>query len=198
MRAMLLRGNPDIVAALQGACSATGIELTVVDTVEALLTAADLAQARDFLIIDCSLKRASDEAQCRRVLQESFLDVRIIHDTKADVQRLAKGTPASAHWLPTDITVLNLFATLRNLVSEAHRGHRQVKDRLLSSKQQQVAQLLVSGHSLSQIARIHKVHGGTVKRQVGRMREKLHVSTTRELRTLLRALASEKDQEAAP
>ncbi len=193
MRATLLESNPDVALVLPCIFAALGIPLAVVGTVEAVRRAAQRATIDDFIIVDCSLDRPEDRARCVVVVRQAGLETHIIYDPAApdhatfrrEVERAARG---DLTWLPATVGLVESLAILRDVRDQALQAHAlsASRQRPLTEHQRRVWALVAAGHSHSQIAQEIGGSKGAVKQHIARIKEKIGVATTEQLKVAYR------------
>ncbi len=194
MRAILLESNPDIALVLPCVFAALSIPLTVVGTVDAVRRATRRATSDDFIIIDCSLDRPEDWARCVEVVRQTSLDVHIIYapaapaDTidRAAIARAAQGT---LKWLPAPVGMIAFLTLLRGVRDQALQARALAPQRPLTEHQRRVWALVAEGRSHTEIARAMGSSPGAVKQDVVRIKDKLGVDTTAQLKVAYRWVA---------
>jgi len=194
VRAILLESNPDIALVLPCVFAALSIPLTVVGTVDAVRRATRRATSDDFIIIDCSLDRPEDWARCVEVVRQTSLDVHIIYapaapaDTidRAAIARAAQGT---LKWLPAPVGMIAFLTLLRGVRDQALQARALAPQRPLTEHQRRVWALVAEGRSHTEIARAMGSSPGAVKQDVVRIKDKLGVDTTAQLKVAYRWVA---------
>ncbi len=194
MRAILLESNPDIALVLPCVFAALSIPLTVVGTVDALRRATRPATSDDFIIVDCSLDHPEEWARCLAVVHQTMLDVHIIYDPAAPadtVDRAAIGRAAQGTltWLPVPVGMIAFLTLLRGVRDQALQARALAPQRPLTEHQRRVWALVAEGHSHMEIARAMGSSIGAVKQDVVRIKGKLGVDTTAQLRVAYRWVA---------
>jgi len=193
MRAILLESNPDFVLALPSIFDGLGIPLNVVGTVEAVRRALRNATVDDIIIVDCSLDRTEDQARCAEVVHQAGLEVHIIYNPAArahatfrcDIERMARG---DLKWLAATVGLVEFVAILRDLRDQVlqARALSISHGRPLTEHQRRVWALIAADRSHAEIARDLGNSVGAVKQHVARLKEKLGVDTTEQLRIAYR------------
>jgi len=191
VRATLLEANPDIADMF--ACAFAGVDIVLkgVTTLAAVQRAATRAGTDDFIIVDCSLDRPEDRTNCERVVRQVIVDVHIIynpgrrsHDTfMQHITQIARG---DIKWLPATVSYLDLLSALRDLRDEALKARVRTPRKPLTAHQEEVWTLLAAGKSHDQIAKALGSKPGTVKTDIVRIKEKLGLTSTEELKMAFR------------
>jgi len=197
MRATLLESNPDFVLALPGLFAALGIPLTIVGTVDAVRRATRRAAIDDFIIVDCSLDHPEEWARCLTIVRQTSLDVPIIYDPAApgdtiDRSAIARAAQGALKWLPATVGLVDFLMTLRDLRDQAlqARALSVSWQRPLTHHQHRVWALVAAGRSHAAIARELGSSVGSVKQDVARIKEKIGVATTEQLKVAYRWTAN--------
>ena len=187
MRAILLDTDPETTVWLEAACMSARILPTLVGSLATLERVAKQADHTDFLILECVRGHPEEINRCQHVLRHAYLDVAIVYarlDLLRELEPLARGQVVG---LDRDMPFPALVRLLRDRHEQAllvrARGRR-----TLSPRQRQIASCVARDLSQAQVARELDVHVGTVKRQVGRILDKLGLTTTAELKIALRFL----------
>jgi len=191
VRATLLESNPDFVLTLPGIFKALDIPLTIVGTVDAVRRATHRATLDDFIIVDCSLDRAEDWARCVEVVRQTILDVHIIYDPAArdgatarrDIERRAHG---GLKWLPATVGLIEVLTLLRGLRDQVIQARALSHQRPLTEHQRRVWALAAEGRSHAEIAREVGSSKGAVKQHIARIKDKVGVATTEQLKAAYR------------
>jgi len=193
MRATLLESNPDIALVLPCVFAALGIPLHVVGTVDAVRRAAQRATIDDFIIVDCSLDRPEDRARCGDVVRQAGLEVHIIYDPAApghatfrrEVERAARG---DLTWLPATVGLVEFLTILRDVRDQALQAHAlsASRQRPLTDHQRRVWALIAEDRSHAVIARAMGSSKGAVKQDIARIKDKLGIATTEQLKVAYR------------
>jgi len=194
MHATLLESNSDFTAMLPCAFDEVGIPLTVVGTVAAVHRAAVHAGPNDFIVVDCSLARSEDEVRCSEIVQHTAVDVHIIYDLTAPnhedfrrhITQIARG---GLKWLPASVGLIEVLTTLRDLRDPSLAVHAQAPRRPLTPHQQRILALVAADRSHAQVAAAIGASVGTVKRDIARIKAKLGVTSTEELKFAFRWMA---------
>ncbi len=194
MRAILLESNLDIALVLPCVFDALSIPLTVVGTVDAVRRATRRATSDDFIIVDCSLDRPEDWARCVEVVHQTSLDVHIIYDPAAPVDTIDRSAIAQAaqgalKWLPTTVGMIAFLALLRGLRDQALQARALAPQQPLTDHQRRVWALVAEGRSHTEIARAMGSSTGADKQDVVRIKDKLGVDTTAQLKVAYRWVA---------
>ena len=193
VRATLLESNPDVALVLPCVFTALGIPLTVVGAVEAVRRATRNADLDDFIIVDCSLGHADDRTRCVEVVRQTALGVHIIYDPAApdyatfrrDIERLA---PDDVKWLPATVGLVEFLTILRDLRDQViqARALSGLRQQPLTDHQRRVWALVAAGRSHATIARELGSSAGAVKQDIARIKDKLGVATTEQLKVAYR------------
>jgi len=191
MRAILLEANPDVTNMLACAFDDVDIALKCLKTLAAVQRAVTRAGSDDFIIVDCSLDRPEDRTNCERVVRQVIVDVHIVynpgnrsHDTfRRHITRIARG---DIKWLPATVSYLDLLGVLRGLRDEALKARVRTPRKPLTAHQEEVWALLAAGKSHDQIAKALGSKPGTVKTDIVRVKEKLGLTSTEELKMAFR------------
>jgi len=194
LRATLLESNPDIALVLPCVFEALSIPLTVVGAVDAVRRATRRATSDDFIIVDCSLDRPEDWARCIEVVRQTTLDVHIIYDPIAPDDRIDRAVIVQAaqgalKWLPATVGLIAFLTLLRGLRDQALQARALAPQRSLTDHQQRVWELVAEGRSHTEIARAMGSSPGAVKQDVVRIKDKLGVDTTAQLKVAYRWVA---------
>lgn len=189
MRATLLESNPDIALVLPCVFAALGIPLTVVGTVDAVRRATQRAAFDDVIIVDCSLDRPEDRAHCGEIVRQAGLEAHVIYAPAApdhatfrrEVERAAR---ADLKWLPATVGLVDFLTTVRDLRDQAlqARALSVSWQRPLTDHQHRVWALVAAGRSHATIARELGSSAGAVKQDIARIKDKLGVATTEQLK----------------
>jgi len=191
VRAILLESNPDMALVLLCVFAALSIPLTVVGTVDAVRRATRRATSDDFIIVDCSLEHPEEWARCLAVVHQTMLDVHIIYDPAAPtdtVDRAAIGRAAQGtlKWLPAPVGMIAFLTLLRGLRDQTLQARALAPQRPLTDHQRRVWALVAAGRSHTEIARAMGSSIGAVKQDVVRIKAKLGVDTTAQLKVAYR------------
>ncbi len=191
MRATLLESNPDFVLALPGLFAALGIPLTIVGTGDAVRRATRRAAIDDFIIVDCSLDHPEEWARCLTIVRQTSLDVHIIYDPAApgdtiDRSAIARAAQGALKWLPAPVGLIAFLTLLRDLRDQALQARALAPQRPLTDHQRRVWALVAEGRSHTEIARAMGSSTGAVKQDVVRIKDKLGVDTTAQLKVAYR------------
>ncbi len=191
MRAILLESNLDIALVLPCVFDALSIPLTVVGTVDAVRRATRRATSDDFIIVDCSLDRPEDWARCVEVVRQTMLDVHIIYDPAApadtiDRSAIARAAQGTLKWLPAPVGMIAFLMLLRGVRDQALQARALAPQRPLTDHQRRVWALVAEGRSHTEIARAMGSSPGAVKQDVVRIKDKLGVDTTAQLKVAYR------------
>jgi len=191
LRATLLESNPDIALVLPCVFEALSIPLTVVGTVDAVRRATRRATIDDVIIVDCSLDRPADWARCVEVVGQTTLDVYIIYAPAApadtiDRSEIARAAMGTLKWLPATVGLIAFLTLLRGLRDQALQARALVPRRPLTDHQRRVWDLVAEGRSHAEIARVLGSSPGAVKQDVVRIKDKLGVATTAQLKVAYR------------
>ncbi len=194
MRAILLESNLDIALVLPCVFDALSIPLTVVGTVDAVRRATRRATSDDFIIVDCSLDRPEDWARCVEVVRQTMLDVHIIYDPAApadtiDRSAIARAAQGTLKWLPAPVGMIAFLMLLRGVRDQALQARALAPQRPLTDHQRRVWALVAEGRSHTEIARAMGSSPGAVKQDVVRIKAKLGVATTAQLKVAYRWVA---------
>jgi len=191
VRAILLESNPDIALVLPCVFAALSIPLTVVGTVDAVRRATRRATSDDFIIVDCSLDRLEEWARCVEVVRQTMLDVHIIYDPAApadtiDRSAIARAAQGTLKWLPAPVGMIAFLMLLRGVRDQALQARALAPQRPLTDHQRCVWALVAEGRSHTEIARAMGSSTGAVKQDVVRIKDKLGVDTTAQLKVAYR------------
>ncbi len=194
MRATLLESNPDMALVLPCVFAALSIPLTVVGAVDAVRRATRRATSDDFIIVDCSLDRPEEWARCIEVVRQTMLDVHIIYDPAApddtiDRAAIARAAQGALKWLPATVGMIAFLTLLRGVRDQALQARALAPQRLLTDHQRRVWELVAEGRSHTEIARAMGSSPGAVKQDVVRIKDKLGVDTTAQLKVAYRWVA---------
>jgi DNA-binding CsgD family transcriptional regulator len=203
MRAILLESNPDFVLALPGIFEALDIPLTVVGTVDAVRRTTRWATIDDFIIVDCSLDRSEDWARCIEVVRQTTLDVHIVYDPAAPADTLDRAAITQAaqgtlKWLPATVGMIAFLTLLRGLRDQSLQARALTPQRPLTDHQRRVWVLVAEGRSHAEIARTLGNSSGAIKRDITRIKEKLGVATTAQLKIAYRWATARRDPGRGP
>jgi len=170
---------------------ALSIPLTVVGTVDAVRRATRRATSDDFIIVDCSLDRPDDWARCVEIVRQTMLDVHIIYDPAApadtlDRAAIARAAQGTLTWLPAPVGMIAFLTLLRDLRDQALQARALASQRPLTDHQRRVWALVAEGRSHTEIARAMGSSIGAVKQDVVRIKDKLGVDTTAQLKVAYR------------
>lgn len=187
MRAILLESNPDIALMLPCICAALGIPLTAAGTVDAVRRATRQAAFDDIIIVDCSLDRSEDHMRCIAVVRQAALDAHIIYDPavpdlttfQREVERAARG---DLTWLPATVGLIESLTLLRDLRDHILQARALSPHRPLTEHQQRVWALVAKNRSHAEIAQEIGSSKGAIKQDIVRIKEKLGVDTTEQLK----------------
>lgn len=198
MRAILLESNPDLVLALPGIFDGLSIPLTIVGAVDAVRRATRGATIDDVIIVDCSLDRPEDWARCIEVVRQTMLDVHIIYDPAApddtpDRSAIVRAAQGALTWLPATVGVIEFLTLLRGLRDQSLQARVLAPRRPLTDHQRRVWALVAEGRSHAEIARTLGNSTGAVKRDITRIKDKLGVATTAQLKIAYRWAAARRD-----
>lgn len=188
MRATLLEANPDVTDMLACAFKDVDIALKGVTTLAAVQRAAARAGSDDFIIVDCSLDRPEDGATCERIVRQATVDVHIVYNPKSrtydafrrHIAHIARG---DLKWLSVTVGYVDLLGVLRGLRDEVLKARVRRPRKPLTGHQEEVWALIAAGRSHDQIAAALGSKTGTVKTDIKRIKEKLGVDSTEELKT---------------
>jgi len=191
MPATLLEASPDVTSMLACAFNDVDIALKSVTTLAALQRAAVRVGSNDFIIVDCSLDRPEDRANCERVVRQAIVDVHIVYDPQSrthdtfmrQIAHLARG---DLKWLPATVGYLDLLSVLRGLRDDVLEARVRRPRKPLTAHQEEVWALVAAGQSHDQIAKALGSKRGTVKTDITRIKEKLGLSSTEELKMAFR------------
>jgi len=191
VRATLLESNPDMALVLPCVFAALSIPLTVVGAVDAVRRATRRATSDDFIIVDCSLDRPEEWARCIEVVRQTMLDVHIIYDPAApddtiDRAAIARAAQGALKWLPATVGMIAFLTLLRGVRDQALQARALAPQRLLTDHQRRVWELVAEGRSHTEIARAMGSSPGAVKQDVVRIKDKLGVDTTAQLKVAYR------------
>ncbi len=195
MRATLLESNPDIALVLPCIFKALGIPLDIVGTVDAVRRATRKATLDDVIIVDCSLDRAEDRAHCVEIVRQTALEVHIIYDpiydpTARDHTTFRRDIEQAAHdgikWLPATVGLVEVLTILRGLRDQVLQARALSQQRPLTEHQQRVWELVAAGRSHAKIADEVGSSKGAVKQDVARIKDKLGVDSTEQLKVAYR------------
>jgi len=191
VRATLLESSPDMALVLPCVFEALSIPLTVVGTVDAVRRATRRATSDDFIIVDCSLDRPDDWARCVEIVRQTMLDVHIIYDPAApadtlDRAAIARAAQGTLTWLPAPVGMIAFLTLLRDLRDQALQARALAPQRPLTDHQRRVWALVAEGRSHTEIARAMGSSIGAVKQDVVRIKDKLGVDTTAQLKVAYR------------
>jgi len=194
VRATLLESNPDMALVLPCVFAALSIPLTVVGAVDAVRRATRRATSDDFIIVDCSLDRPEEWARCIEVVRQTMLDVHIIYDPAApddtiDRAAIARAAQGALKWLPATVGMIAFLTLLRGVRDQALQARALAPQRLLTDHQRRVWELVAEGRSHTEIARAMGSSPGAVKQDVVRIKDKLGVDTTAQLKVAYRWVA---------
>ena len=194
MRATLLESNPDMALVLPCVFAALSIPLTMVGTVDAVRRATRRATIDDFIIVDCSLDHPEEWARCLAVVHQTMLDVYIIYDPAAPDDTIGRSAITHAAlgnltWLPATVGLIAFLTLLRGLRDQALQARALAPPRPLTDHQQHVWELVAEGRSHTEIARAMGSSPGAVKQDVVRIKDKLGVDTTAQLKVAYRWVA---------
>jgi len=191
VRATLLESNPDVALVLPCVFDVLGIPLHVVGTVEAVRRATRKANLDDFIIVDCSLDHAQDRTRCIAVVGQTALGVHIIYDPAApdyatfrrDIAHLAHG---DVKWLSATVGLVELLMILRDLRDQVIQARALLQQRPLTGHQRRVWVLVAAGRSHAEIAQEMGSSKGSISKDVARIKDKLGVDSTEQLRVAYR------------
>ena len=191
MRAILLESSSDMALVLPCVFAALSIPLTVAGTVDAVRRATRRATSDDFIIVDCSLDRPEEWARCIEIVRQTTLDVHIIYDPAApadtlDRAAIARAAQGTLKWLPAPAGLIAFLTLLRDLRDQALQARALAPQRPLTDHQRRVWALVAEGHSHTEIARALGSSPGAVKQDVVRIKAKLGVDTTAQLKVAYR------------
>jgi len=191
VRATLLESSPDMALVLPCVFAALSIPLTVVGTVDAVRRVARRATSDDFIIVDCSLGRPEEWARCIEVVRQTMLDVHIIYDPAApddtiDRAAIARAAQGTLKWLPATVGMIAFLTLLRGVRDPALQARALAPQRPLTDHQRRVWELVAEGRSHTEIARAMGSSPGAVKQDVVRIKDKLGVDTTAQLKVAYR------------
>jgi len=194
VRATLLESNPDMALVLPCVFAALSIPLTVVGAVDAVRRATRRATSDDFIIVDCSLDRPEEWARCIEVVRQTMLDVHIIYDPAApddtiDRAAIARAAQGALKWLPATVGMIAFLTLLRGVRDQALQARALAPQRPLTDHQRRVWELVAEGRSHTEIARAMGSSPGAVKQDVVRIKDKLGVDTTAQLKVAYRWVA---------
>jgi len=193
VRATLLESNPDVALVLPCVFEALGIPLHIVGTVDAVRRATQRATIDDFIIVDCSLDRPEDRARCGELVHQTALGVHVMYGPAApdhamfrrDVERAAR---SDLVWLPATVGLVEFLTILRDLRDQAlqARALSASWQRPLTHHQHRVWALVAEDRSHAAIARELGSSAGAVKQDIVRIKEKIGVATTEQLKVAYR------------
>jgi DNA-binding NarL/FixJ family response regulator len=191
VRAILLKANSDVTSMLSCAFEEVGLDLKGMDTLDAVQRGAARAGLDDFIIVDCSLDRPEDYARCERVVRQATLSVHIIYnptmrDREVFMRRIARVAIGDFKWLPSTVGYLELLNILRALRNEVVAARVRVPCKPLTAHQERVWVLVAAGKSHNQIAQVLGSKPGAIKTDIVRIKEKLGLTSTEELRKAFR------------
>jgi len=194
VRATLLESSSDMALVLPCVFAALSIPLTVAGTVDAVRRATRRATSDDFVIVDCSLDRPEEWARCIEIVRQTTLDVHIIYDPAApadtlDRAAIARAAQGTLKWLPAPAGLIAFLTLLRDLRDQALQARALAPQRPLTDHQRRVWALVAEGHSHTEIARALGSSPGAVKQDVVRIKAKLGVDTTAQLKVAYRWVA---------
>ncbi len=181
MRAILLDTDRDTTVLLEAACNAASIRLTIVGTPTALERAAKHADLNDFLIIECVHGRPKDIERCLRVVRHTSVAVYIVYAGEVHRQAIERFARGPVKWLPVTMAWPTLLAVLRSLRDEVLATRVLEAQPKITAHQHEVWALVAQGWSHTRIAHELHVSVGTVKKDIDRIKKKLHVNTSDEL-----------------
>jgi DNA-binding NarL/FixJ family response regulator len=171
MRALLLERNDDFAALLPHIFEHAGIRLIGVRTEEAFWAEEALLRHNDLLVIDCSLGEQVDFERCTRIVRSTPRQTIIIHPLHYRISSLETIAKASITPLESSFSVIILVELLRTFLQPSRNMGSAALPRL-SDQQIQVLQLMDQGLSDLQIASRLRIHVGTVKTHLSRIRTK--------------------------
>jgi len=192
VRATLLEANPDVTDMLACAFKDVDIALKGVTTLGGVQRAVARARFDDFIIVDYSLDRLEDRANCEQIVRQVIVDVHIVYDPKSrthdnfmrHIIHIARG---DLKWLPMTVGYLDLLSVLRGLRAEVLEARVRSRPRKpLTAHQEEVWALISAGRSHGQIAEALGSKTGTVKTDIKRIKEKLGIASTEQLKMAFR------------
>jgi DNA-binding NarL/FixJ family response regulator len=186
MHVILLDSDRDTTLCLEAACNAAHIPLTIVGTPTALERAAKHADLNDFLIIECVHDRPKDIERCLRVVRHTSVAVYIVYAGEANKQAIERLARGPIKWLPVTMAWPILLTLLRGLQEEVLATRVVAAWPKITAHQHEVWALAAQGWSHTRIADEWHVGVGTVKKDIDRIKKKLHVTTGDELRHAFR------------
>ncbi len=165
--------------------------LKTVDTLGEIRHAVVTANVDDFVIVDCSLNRPEDRDQCERVVRQTPVSVHIVYnpaarDHETFMRSLLRVALGDLTWVPSTVGYLELLNNLRTLRDGALAAHISIQRKPLTAHQERVWGLVAEGRSHKQIADALGNKTGTVKTDISRIKEKLGITSTEELRIAFR------------
>jgi len=192
MRATLLESNPDIALVLPCIFNILGIPLNVVGTVDAVRRTTEHATLDDVIIADCSFDRPENRTHCGEVVRQTALDVLVIYaPTARDHAMFRRAMEQAAHgaikWVPVTVGLVEFLTILRDLRDQALQARAlSGPQRPLTDHQQRVWALVAAGRSHAKIADEVGSSKGAVKQDIARIKDKLGVDSTEQLKVAYR------------
>lgn len=178
MRAVLLASDSDTNAFLTAAFSRVDVPLEVAGDTAVLERCIRHAHADDLVALNC----AGSVSECLYVMQRIQLQMVALFESAAVRQRLARSARGPVCWLPLSVSWPTLLATLRQFRRANRAAGVALAEKALTEQQLRVLQLVAANHSQREISAMLGVGVGTVKRHVDRLKEKLDVASTAELK----------------
>jgi len=179
VRAILLAGDSDTNALLTAAFNYVDVPLEVAGDTAALEHFARRAHAADLVVLNCG---GSAAQECLHIVQHTRLHVIALCDSVAMRQRMTEAARGAVSGLPLRVPWTHLVRLLRSLKDENLVRGLQGGAKDLTVQQLRVLELVAANRSQSEIATERGVGIGTVKRHVERLKDKLDVSGTAELK----------------
>jgi DNA-binding CsgD family transcriptional regulator len=175
-----MESDPAYTAIVQPFFAAAEIDLTVVQTPDALLAEVAHLDKTDMVFIDCTL----DQQRLPALLQAGKgapAPLYVFHPREETVRRIASGLDVSVAWLPDNFQVL-FFRDLLHAHIAMGAG-RNNDDALaeLSEREQEVVALVAAGQPNQSIASALNLATSTVTTYKSRAKEKLGPQRWQEL-----------------
>jgi DNA-binding NarL/FixJ family response regulator len=155
------------------------IPLDVVPTGDELLALAAHAHRNDIAIIDCFIGMPSDADRCVTIAAHTTLAVHVVHPRQQAVRDLEQVVGRALVWWPADFTVFSLLDKLYMLRALAFTTAAERP--ALTPREQEVVELIATGHSNRKISTRLHITEDTAKTHVRNVMHKFHATSRREI-----------------